>query len=244
MEINSSIYREVMLMIKNYKPIQYRHELKHIINPLEAEILNRRLNLLFSKDHYTLNEGYYDVHSLYFDTPDDRALKEKLNGVSQRHKFRIRYYNHDLSFIRLEKKMKHNGLCAKRSTKLTVKQVQDILNGEIDFLLRSGDPLMIEFYSALKGELLKPCVIVSYQRQAYTYDVSKVRLTIDRYLCTYKNIYDFLSLDHRKIGVDDFAVFEVKYNEFLPDIVKMAIQGLSQKTSAYSKFAKCRQIDW
>ena len=91
-------------MIKNYKPIQYRHELKHIINPLEAEILNRRLNLLFSKDHYTLNEGYYDVHSLYFDTPDDRALKEKLNGVSQRHKFRIRYYNHDLSFIRLEKK--------------------------------------------------------------------------------------------------------------------------------------------
>ena len=83
MEINSSIYREVMLMIKNYKPIQYRHELKHIINPLEAEILNRRLNLLFSKDHYTLNEGYYDVHSLYFDTPDDRALKEKLNGVSQ-----------------------------------------------------------------------------------------------------------------------------------------------------------------
>ena len=74
MEINSSIYREVMLMIKNYKPIQYRHELKHIINPLEAEILNRRLNLLFSKDHYTLNEGYYDVHSLYFDTPDEKIF--------------------------------------------------------------------------------------------------------------------------------------------------------------------------
>ena len=33
------------------------------------------------------------------------TLKEKLNGVSQRHKFRIRYYNHDLSFIRLEKKI-------------------------------------------------------------------------------------------------------------------------------------------
>lgn len=81
-------------------------------------------------------------------------------------------------------------------------------------------------------------------RQAYTYDVSKVRLTIDRHLCTYKNIHDFLSLDNRNISVDDFAVFEVKYNEFLPDIVKMVIQGLSQKTSAYSKFAKCRQIDW
>ncbi len=48
MKVNSSIYREVMLMIKNYKPIQYRHELKHIINPLEAEVLNQRLNLLFN----------------------------------------------------------------------------------------------------------------------------------------------------------------------------------------------------
>ena len=243
MEINSSIYREVMLMIKNYKPIQYRHELKHIINPLETEILNRRLNLLFSKDHYTLNEGYYDVHSLYFDTPDDRALKEKLNGVSQRHKFRIRYYNHDLSFIRLEKKIKHNGLCAKQTARLSVEQVQDILNGEVDFLLKSENPLMIDFYSQIKGKLLQPSVIVSYQRQAYVYEISRVRLTIDHHLCTYQNKKDFLNLKHG-IPIDNHYILEVKYNEFLPEIVKMSVQGISQKTSSYSKFAQCRMMDW
>ena len=243
MEINSSIYREVMLMIKNYKPIQYRHELKHIINPLETEILNRRLNLLFSKDHYTLNEGYYDVHSLYFDTPDDKALKEKLNGVSQRHKFRIRYYNHDLSFIRLEKKIKHNGLCAKQTARLSVEQVQDILNGEVDFLLKSENPLMIDFYSQIKGKLLQPSVIVSYQRQAYVYEISRVRLTIDHHLCTYQNKKDFLNLKHG-IPIDNHYILEVKYNEFLPEIVKMSVQGISQKTSSYSKFAQCRMMDW
>ena len=243
MEINSSIYREVMLMIKNYKPIQYRHELKHIINPLEAEVLNQRLNLLFTKDHYTLNEGYYDVHSLYFDTPDDKALKEKLNGVSQRHKFRIRYYNHDLSFIRLEKKIKHNGLCAKQTARLSVEQVQDILNGEVDFLLKSENPVMIDFYSQIKGKLLQPSVIVSYQRQAYVYEISRVRLTIDHHLCTYQNKKDFLNLKHG-IPIDNHYILEVKYNEFLPEIVKMSVQGISQKTSSYSKFAQCRMMDW
>lgn len=230
-------------MIKNYKPIQYRHELKHIINPLEAEVLNQRLNLLFTKDHYTLNEGYYDVHSLYFDTPDDKALKEKLNGVSQRHKFRIRYYNHDLSFIRLEKKIKHNGLCAKQTARLSVEQVQNILNGEVDFLLKSENPLMIDFYSQIKGKLLQPSVIVSYQRQAYVYEISRVRLTIDHHLCTYQNKKDFLNLKHG-IPIDNHYILEVKYNEFLPEIVKMSVQGISQKTSSYSKFAQCRMMNW
>ena len=231
-------------MIFKYQPIQYRHELKHKINMGEAMILKSRLQLMMKQDEYSLSDGSYYIHSLYFDTPYDQALKEKLNGNLQREKFRIRYYNDDLSFIRLEKKIKHNGLCAKRTTPITKQQVQSILNGDIEFLLYCQDPLMIEFYSKLKGELLRPVTIVSYQRSAFLYDVSRVRVTIDRNLYTYKDCSQFLNLKNNRIKVDHEYVLEVKYDEFLPEIIQKALQGISRKTSAYSKFVKCRLLDW
>lgn len=230
-------------MIIDYQPISYRHELKHPINGLEVYYLKERLALLFSKDQYCYKNGYYNVNSLYFDTPYDKALKEKMDGEIQREKFRIRYYNQDLSFIRLEKKIKHNGLCAKRSVPLEVWQVEKILQGEIDFLLESQEPLMIEFYSKIKGELLQPSVIVSYQRCAFIYDVANARLTIDDHLKIYKNWWEFLKLEDTYISLDG-AVLEVKYNEFLPDIIVMALQGIHQKTTSYSKYARCRLLDW
>lgn len=231
-------------MIIDYQPISYRHELKHQINELEIYDLKQKLALLFSKDQYCDKDGYYNVNSLYFDTPYDKALKEKMAGESQREKFRIRYYNQDLNFIRLEKKIKHNGLCAKRTVPLKVWQVEKILQGDIDFLLESQEPLMIEFYSKMRGNLLQPSVIVSYQRCAFIYDVAKVRLTIDDHLKIYKNWMDFLKLEETYISLEKDAVLEVKYNEFLPDVVAMSIQGISQKTASYSKYARCRLIDW
>ncbi len=53
------------------------------------------------------------MRSLYFDTPEDKALWEKVDCVNMREKFRIRYYNGDTSYIVLEKKCKVNGLCGK-----------------------------------------------------------------------------------------------------------------------------------
>lgn len=231
-------------MILDYQPISYRHEFKHQINALEVYYLKQRLALLFSKDQYCDKDGYYNVNSLYFDTPYDKALKEKMAGERQREKFRIRYYNQNLNFIRLEKKIKHNGLCAKRSIPLKVWQVEKILQGDIDFLLESQEPLMIEFYSKLKGELLQPSVIVSYRRCAFIYDVSKVRLTIDDHLKSDKHWWNFLKLENTYMSLSNEAVLEVKYNEFLPDIVGVAIQGISQKTASYSKYARSRMLDW
>ena len=43
--------------------------------------------------------GQYEIRSLYFDTPDDKALREKLDGVITREKYRIRLYNNDPSGI-------------------------------------------------------------------------------------------------------------------------------------------------
>ena len=97
----------------NNPTVTFRHEDKHQIHPREDLVLAKRLRLLLPHDPYAGPEGSYRVTSLYFDTPYDKALREKRDGVDRREKFRLRYYGTDTSFLRLEKKSKVHGLCAK-----------------------------------------------------------------------------------------------------------------------------------
>ena len=64
-------------------------------------------------DEHTRADGRYVIRSIYFDNVHDKALREKINGVQKREKFRIRYYNDDFSFLTLEKKIKRSSLCMK-----------------------------------------------------------------------------------------------------------------------------------
>lgn len=221
-----------------------RHELKHSICPGEDLVLSSRLRKLFSHDENADSHGIYRVSSLYFDTPYDRALRQKLDGVNCREKFRLRYYGSDLSFIRLEKKYKINGLCGKRSARVTAQQVRQLLSGEIGFLLESGNPLLQELYSKMRGQLLAPKTIVTYDREAFLYGPGNVRITLDRNVRTGHGSLDFLNPGLAHIPVSDgMTVLEVKYDAFLPEIVAMAVQIPNTQASAYSKYAVCRKYD-
>jgi len=225
------------------KAVKLRHELKHSIRNGEDVILTSRLKKLFSHDENAGSHGIYRVSSLYFDTPTDLALRQKLDGVNRREKFRLRYYGDDLRFIRLEKKYKINGLCGKRSTRITQEQVKKLLSGKIDFLL-SGDTLMQELYSKMKGQRLAPKTIVTYDREAFLFAPGNVRITLDRNVRTGLASLDFLNPQLHHVPVSDgLTVLEVKYDEFLPEIVKMAVQVPNTQASAYSKYAVCRKFD-
>lgn len=224
--------------------VKLRHELKHSIQHGEDIILTSRLRKLFPHDKNADSHGSYRVSSLYFDTPDNKALRQKINGVNCREKFRIRYYNDDMSFIRLEKKYKINGLCGKCSAKVTAEQVKKILSGDIEFLFGSGDPLLQELYSKMRGQQLLPKTIVTYDREAFLFEPANVRITLDRSLRTGLASLDFLNptLHHTPVS-DGVIVLEVKYDEFLPEIVQMAVQVPNRQASAYSKYAVCRKYD-
>ena len=131
-----------------------RHEVKHQISPQEDLVLASRLGKLFPRDGHAGPDGSYRVTSLYFDTPYDTALREKLDGVDRREKFRLRYYGERPDFLKLEKKFKVNGLCGKRSARLTWSEAERLLSGEDAFLLERGEPLLSELYHKLRGTLL------------------------------------------------------------------------------------------
>ena len=77
--------------------MELRHEWKHEISFMDLLVIRQRLSAVAKRDVHAVN-GKYFIRSLYFDTPEDKALREKLNGISRREKFRIRYYNLDHRF--------------------------------------------------------------------------------------------------------------------------------------------------
>ena len=139
------------------KPIP-RHEIKHIINVGDYCLLQQRLSTICQHDRFTNENGQYKIRSLYFDNDDDKALKEKLFGISKREKFRIRYYNDDLSFIKLEKKSRSNSLCYKEAATITQEEAQKIINHDIEWMRSSKKPL-------LRSSSTPKCVIRGLSRK-------------------------------------------------------------------------------
>ena len=221
---------------------KYRNELKHVVTMADALVLRSRLSSLLAADKNAGPDGRYHVRSLYFDTPENRALYEKMEGLPVREKFRIRFYNHDHSFIRLEKKVKHYSKTAKFSAQLTKNQVQDILDGQITFLKDQESALLQEFYLKLKTERLQPKTIVDYRREAHSHPAGNVRITMDTDIRTSISSLDLFDaeLPHAAAMDPGTCVLEVKYDDFFPEFIQDLVQLNNCTTAAFSKYAACR----
>lgn len=223
--------------------MNFRHEWKHIINYGDMVILRQKLNAVMKTDENAV-DGRYFIRSLYFDTPSDTALKEKIDGISRREKFRIRYYNFDNSVIHLEKKSKISGLCSKQSTDLTEEQVKKIINGDIGWMKNDENALIRELYQKMTVQQLKPKTIVDYWREPFVYEAGNVRVTLDYEIKTGLGSKEFFSKDCPTVSVpDNPIVLEVKWDEFLPAVIRNAIQIGNRRSSAFSKYAICRIYD-
>ena len=226
------------------QPPRLRHESKHQIAPQEDLVLASRLDRLFPHDGHAGPDGSYRVTSLYFDTPYDGALREKVDGVDRREKFRLRYYGESSDWLKLEKKYKINGLCGKRSVRLTRTDGERLLAGDWSFLLEREEPLLAELYSKLQGKGLRPRTAVCYDREAFLYPPGNVRITLDRDVRTGTDWRDFFHPGRLALRpLDRLTVLEVKYDAFLPDLVRMAVQVPGRRSGACSKYALCRRFD-
>lgn len=224
---------------------RFRRELKHTINRQDYRILRKRLQQIARPDNHAGTDGKYQIRSLYFDTPDDKALREKLDGVNEREKFRIRYYNFDASFIRLEKKSKRDGVGNKQTARLTRAQCEQLLAGQTAWMLEAKDPLLIELYGKMKFQQLRARTIVDYTREAYLYRAGNVRVTVDSDIRTGLRCTDLFdrSLPTIPTGHPDKMILEVKFDDFLPDVIRDLIQLGERRGHAFSKYAVCRMYE-
>ena len=220
--------------------IKPRHEWKYGITFPEYLTLKHRLSAVMQPDSHSIN-GIYQIRSLYFDNLRDKALMEKIDGVNNREKFRIRYYNGNADFLMLEKKSKKNGLCTKVQARLTKEEAQKIVTGDITWMKDAENKLIAELYAKMLSEGLRPKTIVDYTREAFLYGPGNVRVTLDHDIRSGLSCTDFLDVSCPTVPVgDDFGVLEVKWDEFLPEVVRLAASLPNLRPTAFSKYAICR----
>jgi hypothetical protein len=220
--------------------MEFRHEWKHEICHSDLLALRARLGAVLERDRYAVN-GSYEIRSLYFDNLRDKALREKLDGVNGREKFRVRYYNGDLSQIFLEKKSKYSGLCRKEQARLSWEEVQAIARGDAFGLEGSEKPLVQELRFKMITQGLRPRTIVDYTREPFVYPPGNVRVTLDHHIRTALGDTDFLEPDCVTVPAGDApAILEVKWDQFLPSLIRDLVQVPRTHTSAFSKYAACR----
>ena len=220
--------------------MKFRHEFKHQINQADLLQLKTRLSAIMDHDKHSGPDGTYEIKSLYFDNYRDKALKEKLHGISRREKFRIRYYNTDTSYINLEKKTKINGMCNKEKAPLTAAECQRLIDGDYHFLLESKHDLLKELYAKMQYQVLRPVCIVTYRRESFVYGPGNVRVTLDTELRGSYNIKEFLNPEQQYLRLYHTSILEVKWDEYLPQIVRDAVQMNGRKSAAFSKYAAVR----
>lgn len=219
----------------------YRNELKHVIDAGDKAAICANLRAVARLDEHVGPNGQYKIRSLYFDNVYDTALMEKIDGINEREKFRIRYYDNDPSVIHLEKKVKRNGLGYKVFADLTAEEAQKIVNGDTGWMPTSGRALVIELYSKMKAQGLRPKTIVDYTRTPFVYAPGNVRVTIDENIRTGLNCTDFLNPNCVTIPAGEPVILlEVKWDEYLPTVIQRAVQVKNRRASAFSKYQICR----
>ncbi len=220
--------------------IHYRHEWKHAISYLDLLTIRARMGAIAESAPRAV-DGKYQIRSLYFDTPGDKALREKLDGVNLREKYRIRLYNGDPSVIRLEKKSKRNGLGTKYSASLSSEEAQRLVEGDLSWMLGSGRELVRELYCKMRSQGLRPRTLVDYTREPFVFRPGNVRVTLDYDIRTGLSSTDLLDPNAVTVPAGDAPILlEVKWDEYLPSIIRDAVSVPDRRAGAFSKYAQCR----
>jgi hypothetical protein len=198
--------------------LPFRYERKYILDAKTAGVIKARVSGVLLPDAHS--SGPYRVNNLYFDDMYRSAYQAKQTGALIRDKYRIRYYNDDLAFIRLEHKHKEGERSAKRSAVITQEEFTELADGGLPAMFTQDAPLLRHFSRLYTLKRLRPVVAFSYIREAFTHKTGNVRLT----------------LDSRVPG--GYGVLELKYSHFLPCFVSELLTGLPLSQVEASKYNK------
>lgn len=221
--------------------VKYRHELKYVATQMDLALIKNRLDNVIPLDSHVQN-GIYTIRSLYFDDYNNRCYEENESGTDPREKFRIRIYNGSASKITLELKKKERGKTLKLSCPITEEQCRTLMKGIPLPFDNSYPPLLQKLLLQMRTRLLKPVVIVEYDRVPYVCRDGNVRITMDLNISSSNQIDKFLEpqIARRPIMAAGEHILEVKFDEYLPDYIKNSMELGKLRQTSFSKFYLCR----
>ncbi len=220
---------------------RWRHEMKYLINQPDWALLRSRFPAALRRDPYAGPDGEYWIRSLYFDDYWNSAYEEKDAGVLTRHKYRVRIYNCSDERILLERKNKYGPYISKESALMSRRLLEDVLDGRYEALLAADAPLLHEFYYECTARVMRPRVIVDYDREPFVLDAGDVRITFDKHVRAGMGAFDLFdrTLPTVETLPADQMIMEVKFTEFLPKLVRLLLPPRAAELTAASKYVLC-----
>lgn len=215
-----------------------RHELKFYISRSDYEYARHMLSELMHKDEYQDDDRGYHIRSLYFDDAADSAVEDKLDGIEFRDKYRIRIYDTDQKWAKLERKRKANNFVKKDSVTISREEVYQMMNGNYDFLRDKKSTDALSIYFDLSRKYFRPVVLIDYVRDVFKIDYNEIRITFDKHIRTTTTDLDIFDpqVDLHPLDRDDLIIMEVKFNVCLPSWFKDFLKFNSGISSAISKY--------
>lgn len=223
--------------VRTLNGIKGRTELKHEITKMDCYLLRNRLKHVMEIDPHAKTDGKYLIRSVYFDNFDNKVLTQKKEGFYERDKFRVRLYDYNMEFLNLEKKSKRNNLTYKQKCRITPEEFERVRSGDIFWMENDSRELIQDLYVQMNLFSLKPVTVVDYEREVFIYRHGNVRVTFDSSIKTSFRNNDVLNPNLPMVETNpEIVVLEVKYDEFLPDVIKYLLQLGDRRKGTYSKY--------
>lgn len=229
------------------KPKKNRREIKYQLSYAEYLVIKNRLSLLLDYDKHAGEKGYF-VRSIYFDDIKETAYQEKVAGVFDRRKYRIRTYNNDTAYINLECKEKYNRWIVKNAARIDESTCEALLNGHVSVLDNRCESVLKDFYCAAKESGLHCKITVDYHRDAFVYPASNLRITFDKNLrasgLTGFSVVVPKNKEELSIPIyqNNSVIMEIKFDEFMPEIIRSVIPHETGKSLSISKYRMCMSV--
>lgn len=214
-----------------------RRELKHEISKMDCYLLRNKLKHYMELDPHANSKGTYLIRSVYFDNFDNKVLTQKKEGFYERDKFRVRLYDLNTSYMNLEKKSKRNNLTYKQNCRITAAEYEQMRSGHIDWMEFDSRPLIQELYYQMSLYQINPITVVDYEREVFIYKYGNVRVTFDSSIKTSFRNNDVLNPNLAMVETNsDIVILEVKFDEYIPTIIKQLLQVGDRRLGTYSKY--------
>lgn len=234
--------------------MKLRYERKYLVHNEQLTALRERLIPFLRPDSFAGVErfGYpeYTVRSIYFDSPDKKSIDEKIAGIEERKKLRIRGYDQQSedSQVFLEVKRKLGNRIYKNRALIPFNKTNDFLQfgPDEDLIMQLQNTKQYDdamrFMYQLKKHNMAPLNLITYEREAYHGKFnSDLRITFD------KNIRSTIFPDIKGLYLEKEATYvwenhfilEVKYfNPPMPGFVKTVIEEFKLQAQALSKYTE------
>lgn len=234
-----------------------RFELKYQIDEQAVRGIRQWIRGHLVQDPYMVRapQDFYEVHSLYLDTEDLCLYRQSIEGLKNRVKLRIRFYDDNpKSPAFLEIKRRTTGVIHKERARVSRDAVQRLLSGrmltEHDLPPKDRDASSVgalrHFEHLVQRMRARGTYYVSYEREAYVEPTGNhLRLTIDREIES--GVYEqgqTLAIPCRRIATSiKRPVLEIKFTDRFPEWMRAMAQAFHLQIQSVSKYVAVVEAD-